>query len=214
MLAAPERIRESTIAEQERDEPAARIGRVAVDGGAPLQRHPARGQRRRRDAQQQHPRLFQPLIHFQRDDVPRLDDPLIQPQPESGFHLHPRRLQPLRQPPHPRLVLRVVTQENVELEFVGNHSFTGFRKTPWSWAKQARHLALMAGKCEQRPARFWGKREPSGMNAALTQLAEKADLSRRYLQEIESGAKLPTVLKLAKLREALGCTWDGLLKGL
>ena len=38
------------------------------------------------------PRLFQPLIHFQRDDVPRLDDPLIQPHP------HPRRLQPLRLP--------------------------------------------------------------------------------------------------------------------
>ena len=52
--------------------------------------------------------------------------------------------------------------------------------------------------------------------SALTQeaLAEKADLSRRFLQEIESGAKSPTVPMLAKLRQALGCTWDDLLKGL
>lgn len=53
-------------------------------------------------------------------------------------------------------------------------------------------------------------------NSALTQelLAEKADLSRRYLQEIESGAKSPTVPILAKLRRALDCTWEDLLKGL
>ena len=52
--------------------------------------------------------------------------------------------------------------------------------------------------------------------SALTQeaLAEKADLSRRYLQEIESGAKSPTVPMLAKLRRALNCSWDDLLKGL
>jgi transcriptional regulator with XRE-family HTH domain len=50
----------------------------------------------------------------------------------------------------------------------------------------------------------------------LTQeaLAEKADLSRRYLQEIESGTKLPTVPVLARLRRGLGCPWDDLLKGL
>jgi transcriptional regulator with XRE-family HTH domain len=45
-------------------------------------------------------------------------------------------------------------------------------------------------------------------------LAEKADVSRRYLQEIESGTKLPTVPVLARLRKALDCTWDDLLKGL
>ena len=52
--------------------------------------------------------------------------------------------------------------------------------------------------------------------SALTQeaLAEKADLSRPYLQEIESGAKSPTVSILAKLRRALDCTWEDLLKGL
>jgi transcriptional regulator with XRE-family HTH domain len=51
---------------------------------------------------------------------------------------------------------------------------------------------------------------------SLTQeaLAEKADVSRRYLQEIESGAKLPTVPVLARLRRGLGCLWDDLLKGL
>jgi transcriptional regulator with XRE-family HTH domain len=51
---------------------------------------------------------------------------------------------------------------------------------------------------------------------SLTQeaLAEKADVSRRYLQEIESGEKLPTVLVLSRFRRALGCGWDDLLKGL
>jgi len=51
---------------------------------------------------------------------------------------------------------------------------------------------------------------------SLTQeaLAEKADVSRRYLQEIESGTKLPTVPVLARLRRGLGCPWDDLLKGL
>jgi len=50
----------------------------------------------------------------------------------------------------------------------------------------------------------------------LTQeaLAEKADLSRRYLQEIESGAKSPTVPILVKLRRALNCPWEELFKGL
>ena len=52
--------------------------------------------------------------------------------------------------------------------------------------------------------------------SALTQeaLAEKADLSRRYLQEIESGAKSASVPILAKLRGALDCSWDDLLRGL
>jgi transcriptional regulator with XRE-family HTH domain len=54
------------------------------------------------------------------------------------------------------------------------------------------------------------------MAGALTQeaLAEKADLSRRYLQEIEGGTKSPTVPMLSKLRRALDCSWDELLKGL
>jgi transcriptional regulator with XRE-family HTH domain len=54
------------------------------------------------------------------------------------------------------------------------------------------------------------------MGCSLTQeaLAEKADLSRRFLQEIESGAKSPTVPMLAKLRRALDFPWDDLLSGL
>jgi DNA-binding XRE family transcriptional regulator len=52
--------------------------------------------------------------------------------------------------------------------------------------------------------------------ARLTQevLAEKADLSRRYIQEIESGEKAPTIIVLARLRKAFGCGWDELLAGL
>lgn len=51
--------------------------------------------------------------------------------------------------------------------------------------------------------------------AGLTQeqLVEKGDISRRFLQEIESGQKLPTVRVLARLRKSLNCTWDDLLHG-
>lgn len=51
--------------------------------------------------------------------------------------------------------------------------------------------------------------------AGLTQeqLVEKGDISRRFLQEIESGQKLPTVRVLARLRKSLNCTWDDLLQG-
>jgi transcriptional regulator with XRE-family HTH domain len=44
------------------------------------------------------------------------------------------------------------------------------------------------------------------------QLAEKADISRRYLQRIESGEKNPTVDVLTKLRRALNCTWNDLFE--
>lgn len=52
--------------------------------------------------------------------------------------------------------------------------------------------------------------------ADLTQeaLAERADISRRYLQEIEKGDKLPTIRILSSLRKALQCSWDDLLAGL
>jgi len=52
--------------------------------------------------------------------------------------------------------------------------------------------------------------------ANLTQeaLAEKADISRRYLQEIEKGDKLPTIRILSSLRRALKCDWEDLLSGL
>ena len=43
------------------------------------------------------------------------------------------------------------------------------------------------------------------------QLAEKADISRRYLQEIEAGQMNPTVNILSRLHKALKCSWDDLL---
>jgi len=44
------------------------------------------------------------------------------------------------------------------------------------------------------------------------QLAEKADLSRRFLQDIEAGRKTPSILTANRLRKALECTWDQLMK--
>jgi transcriptional regulator with XRE-family HTH domain len=69
----------------------------------------------------------------------------------------------------------------------------------------------------QTDSRAFGKnvnrlRTASGLTQEA--LAEKADFSRRYLQEIEKGTKVPTILILASLRRALNCKWDDLLKGL
>jgi transcriptional regulator with XRE-family HTH domain len=52
--------------------------------------------------------------------------------------------------------------------------------------------------------------------AGLTQekLAEKADISRGFLQEIEKGAKNPTMNVVTRLKRALRCTWDELLRGI
>ena len=46
----------------------------------------------------------------------------------------------------------------------------------------------------------------------LTQegLAETADISRRFLQEIEAGTKNPTVNVIVRLKKALDCSWDDL----
>ena len=48
--------------------------------------------------------------------------------------------------------------------------------------------------------------------ARLTQekLAEKADLSRRFIQEIEAGTKNPTVNVVVRLKKSLRCSWDDL----
>jgi transcriptional regulator with XRE-family HTH domain len=53
------------------------------------------------------------------------------------------------------------------------------------------------------------------MAKALTQekLAEKADISRRHLQRIESGEKNPSVGIIAGLRRALDCSWNDLFAG-
>ena len=45
-------------------------------------------------------------------------------------------------------------------------------------------------------------------------LAEKADISHRYLQSLEAGQKQPSVNVVAQLRLALKCSWDELLKGM
>ena len=44
-------------------------------------------------------------------------------------------------------------------------------------------------------------------------LAEKADISRRYLQQIEAGQMNPTVKVVSRLRKAFRCSWDDLLRG-
>ena len=51
---------------------------------------------------------------------------------------------------------------------------------------------------------------------ALSQeaLAEKADISPRYLQFVESGKSYPTVVVAARLRGALGCSWEEMCRGL
>ena len=44
-------------------------------------------------------------------------------------------------------------------------------------------------------------------------LAERADISHRYLQSLEAGQKQPSINVVAQLRLALRCSWDELLKG-
>ena len=97
-----------------RDKAGAGVGRIAKQHGAALQPHPVRSQRRRRQAEYQRARRLQPALDSQVNIVPRLDDPLIEPHPP------PRRPQPFRQPPHSRLVCRVVAQEYVVLEVLGH----------------------------------------------------------------------------------------------
>lgn len=53
------------------------------------------------------------------------------------------------------------------------------------------------------------------MERGMTQeaLAEKADISHRYLQSLEAGQKQPSINVVAQLRAALKCSWNELLKG-
>jgi len=46
------------------------------------------------------------------------------------------------------------------------------------------------------------------------QLAEKAEISHRYLQSIEAGKKQPSINVVVRLRYALGCSWDELFQGI
>jgi transcriptional regulator with XRE-family HTH domain len=52
--------------------------------------------------------------------------------------------------------------------------------------------------------------------AELTQeeLAELADISRRYVQLIEASRYTPTIEVATRLRKAFKVTWDELMKGL
>ena len=45
-------------------------------------------------------------------------------------------------------------------------------------------------------------------------LAEKADISRRYVQLIEAGQYVPTIEVASRLRKAFGVLWDELMRGL
>ncbi len=45
-------------------------------------------------------------------------------------------------------------------------------------------------------------------------LAEKAGVSHRYLQSIEAGAKQPRINVVARIRKAMDCQWEELLKGM
>ncbi len=52
--------------------------------------------------------------------------------------------------------------------------------------------------------------------AGMTQetLAERADISVRYLQFVEAGRYAPTVKVAARIRKALACSWDELCRNL
>jgi transcriptional regulator with XRE-family HTH domain len=51
--------------------------------------------------------------------------------------------------------------------------------------------------------------------AGLSQdkLAVKADMTKRYVQMIESGQKCPSLATLKQLRDALKCTYERLMDG-
>jgi transcriptional regulator with XRE-family HTH domain len=54
------------------------------------------------------------------------------------------------------------------------------------------------------------------MGSGLTQekLAEKADISLRYVQQLEAGQRNPSIPTLVRLRKVMGCSYDDLFRGL
>lgn len=52
--------------------------------------------------------------------------------------------------------------------------------------------------------------------AGLTQeaFAERADISIRYVQFLERGTYIPSLVIAARLRRALGCSWEEMCRGL
>ena len=53
-----------------------------------------------------------------------------------------------------------------------------------------------------------------GLSLTQEELAERGDISRRYLQQLEAGQMNPTINVVSRLRRALDCDWDDLLAGL
>jgi transcriptional regulator with XRE-family HTH domain len=52
-----------------------------------------------------------------------------------------------------------------------------------------------------------------GRGLSQEQLAEKVDVSVRYVQSIEAGEYWPSLPTLSLLKKALKCSWDELLAG-
>ena len=98
------------VVEAQGKEAALLVQRVAKAEHAGFQLRPVRAERIGRHAEHQHARALQPFLDHTRDAVARLEHPFIEP------HLHPVRMQPLRQRAHHRLVLRAVAQEDVVFE--------------------------------------------------------------------------------------------------
>jgi len=55
-------------------------------------------------------------------------------------------------------------------------------------------------------------RKASGLSQVA--LAERAKINRRYYQSLEASMSSPTVEIAARLKKALRCEWNELLKGL
>ena len=58
------------------------------------------------------------------------------------------------------------------------------------------------------------KRQRTNAGFSQEALAERADISVRYLQLIESGRFGVSLAVLLRLRRALGCSWNKLLDGM
>lgn len=54
------------------------------------------------------------------------------------------------------------------------------------------------------------------MGSGLTQekLAEKAEISLRYVQQLEAGQRNPSIPTLVRLRKVMSCSYDDLFRGL
>ena len=54
------------------------------------------------------------------------------------------------------------------------------------------------------------------VNAGLTQerLAEKSEISLRYLQQLEAGQRNPSIPTLVQLHRPLSCSYDDIFRGL